>query len=504
MPIRSSVRVNIAANIVGKGSSAVLAVIFPPIYVQFLGVESYGLIGVFASLSAIVSLLELGLGATLQRELAVLSGKTKVPAEKPAELVRTFEAIYWGVGLVAATGIGLLSGVVARRWLHANRLSDSTIMTAIRLMGLVIALQWPGGLYSSAVLSLQRQVAANTLLAAATFVKWVGGAVVLWKVSPTIQALLLWHAAVALCQTLAFRHLLHRVLPGMHRGRFRLGILIQSWRLSAGLWIITLLGLMITQIDKVVVSKMLSLDELGYYTLAGTVSNALYYLCIPVTTAVFPRLCELVGAGDTAALARLYHRSTQILAALLIPLTVTVVLFRHEVLFVWTGNPTLVAHTATVAALLTAGTALNALVYIPYALQLANGWTRLTIAIHSVSVVLLLPAAYFLALRFGSTGAASAWLLWNIGYFFIGAQLMQRRALPAEKTGWYVDSVQPFLAALCCAAPLRFLVKATDNRAHAFAYVTAALALCGLGVALVTPMLRDMVGAVFSPRPRDT
>jgi O-antigen/teichoic acid export membrane protein len=500
---QSSVRLNIAANIVGKGTSAILGVVFPPIYMRFLGVESYGLIGVFASLSAMVSLLELGLGATLQRQLAVVSGDSRSSRDRPAELVRTFEAVYLGIGVTAATAIALLSSIVAHRWLHVGHLAGATVVTSIQLMGLVIALQWPGGLYSSAVLSLQRQVAANTLLAAASVVKWCGGAIVLWKVSPTIQALLTWHAAVALLQTVAFRVLLNRVLPRAGRGRFRLSILLQSWRLSAGLWLITLLALALTQIDKVVVSKILPLADLGYYTLAGTVSNALYYLCIPVTTAVFPRFCEFVGAADTNGLIRLYHRSTQILAALLMPVTVTVVLFPREVLLAWTGNPTIVAHTSTVAALLTAGTSLNALMNIPYSLQLAYGWTRLTIWINAVAVVVLLPTVYFLASRFGSVGAAAGWLLLNSGYVFIGVQLVHVRFLPNEKGAWYVDILRPLLASLTCATAVRLIfAKAVVGRPEALACVVAAIALSGAGVAWATPVLRDALGSAIAARTR--
>lgn len=47
-----------------------MGLVFVPLYIKFLGMEAYGLIGFFATLQALFSILDLGLGATLNRELA--------------------------------------------------------------------------------------------------------------------------------------------------------------------------------------------------------------------------------------------------------------------------------------------------------------------------------------------------------------------------------------------------------------------------------------------------
>ena len=50
---------------------------------------------------------------------------------------------------------------------------------------------------------------------------------------------------------------------------------------------ITLVSLGLTQADKIVLSRLLPLEAFGYYTLAVTVSNALYKLSEPIMDAVF-------------------------------------------------------------------------------------------------------------------------------------------------------------------------------------------------------------------------
>ena len=63
------------------------------------------------------------------------------------------------------------------------------------------------------------------------------------------------------------------------------------------------LGLLLVLTDKIVLSRLLTLEEFGYYTLAGVVAASLYLLINPVYNAVFPRLTQLVTLGDQTSIA---------------------------------------------------------------------------------------------------------------------------------------------------------------------------------------------------------
>ncbi len=64
---------NILATLIGNGWTALLGIFFIPVYLHFLGIEAYGLVGFYATLLAFFILLDLGMGATLNREFARLS-----------------------------------------------------------------------------------------------------------------------------------------------------------------------------------------------------------------------------------------------------------------------------------------------------------------------------------------------------------------------------------------------------------------------------------------------
>ena len=65
----TSLKSNIIANFVGNGWGAIISIIFVPIYLKYIGAEGYGLIGIFASLQVVLSLLDSGLSTTLNKEI---------------------------------------------------------------------------------------------------------------------------------------------------------------------------------------------------------------------------------------------------------------------------------------------------------------------------------------------------------------------------------------------------------------------------------------------------
>src|SRR6266446_1136965 len=106
-----------------------------PLYIKFMGIEAYGLIGFYLVLQAMLQVLDLGLSPTMNREMArysVQPGK----AEAARDLVRTLEICYWLIGLLIGAGIVSASPWIARHWIHANAIPVRNVMQAVMLMGI--------------------------------------------------------------------------------------------------------------------------------------------------------------------------------------------------------------------------------------------------------------------------------------------------------------------------------------------------------------------------------
>ena len=328
---------NAAVNFVGKVWSSLIAILFVPIYIDFIGIEAYGLVGIFLSLLAFASILDLGLSISLNKELARMSIQLEKNAQEMKNLVRTLEIVFWILAILIAGIIALAAPLLTKYWLSPKILSEEQVFQAIVIMGIAIACQWPFTLYSGGLMGLQQQVKQNIILFIFSTLRAVGAILVLWLVSPTIQAFFIWQTLVSIIQTVTAGMVLKKCLPiSKATSRFTFTLLRKIWRFAAGVTLITIMAILLTQMDKIILSKMLSLETFGYYTLATLVASSVALLASPIQVAVFPRFSQLVSKGDEKELARLYHVSCQWVSLAVIPVAALIALFSEDILLLWT------------------------------------------------------------------------------------------------------------------------------------------------------------------------
>jgi len=432
-----SVRRNIAANFAGKAWHGIFSLAFVPIYIKLMGVEVYGLLGIFLSLSALFALLDMGLTATLNRELSRLS-VTKNSAQESRNLVRTFEVVYWGIGILIGIAVIILAPLLAKYWINSTSISSETIEQALLIMGILLAAQWPNAIYSGGLKGLQRQVGLNVIKSVSIMVRHGGAVLVLLFISPSILSFFLWQFFVALLTTIVLAVRLWKLLPKSgHRSKFDKNLFVKNWRFASGMMSISLVTILLTQLDKIILSKMLTLEMFGYYMLAFSVASVLTSLVIPVHSALFPRFSQLVAGGREVDISNLYHRGCQLVSIIILPISITLVFFAEEVLSLWIGDPVVVRNTHMLLSLLIIGTLINAFMILPLTLMLSYGWTRLAFLQNAISVVLLIPLMLWMVNLYGAVGAAIVWIILNSGYIFILIPIMHRRVLKSEMWKWY-------------------------------------------------------------------
>jgi len=485
---------NLIANFVGKGWATLMGIAFIPLYIKFMGIESYGLVGFFTTLQAMFTLLDLGLTTTLNRELARYSALPE-KSQDMRDLVRTLEIIYWGLALFIGVTVLILSPFVAQGWVKADTLSVEVVQKSVMLMGLTMAFQWPFGFYSGGLLGLQRQVLFNILNMIWYTLRFAGGVLVLWLLSSTIITFFEWQVGVRALSTGLMAIALWRSLPaGQQRSRFRRTIWHSVWQFAAGMTAISTTALILTQMDKIVLSKILSLDVFGYYTLAWTVANGLAILTGAVFTVFFPRFSQLVAIGEIEELRQLYHRSCQLMSVLILPVAILVAFFAPELLALWTHNPLTVANAHPLVTLLIIGTALNGLMNLPYALQLAHGWTSLAFYTNVIATIVLIPLLLVATSSYGALGAAAVWIILNSGYILIQVQIMHKRLLKDEKWRWYFEDVGfPLIAAFSVIGIGRLVIQGWASIPGILGGILIMLLLALVSAALAASRIRMWV-----------
>lgn len=491
-----SVKKNVIANIIGRVLSAVLSIVFVPYYLKYLGVEAYGLVGLYATLQSVFMLADMGLSGTFMRETAKLSVE-RCNARILRDLCRTFEGIFLAIGLGIACFIALCSRIVAERWVNVNTISSDSVVLAIVFIGIVIGLQFPFYIYQGGVQGLQKQTSLNIVLVGMALLRGLCAVFILAFIDASIQAFFIWQAVVSVLQLMVGHVLLWKNLPAaQERPRFDLGLLRPLMRFAAGTAGITLTGLVLTQADKIILIKMLPLDKFGYYTLSGVVAGGLGMIAMPFNNAIYPRLTQLVAENKKTELIDLYHRACQMMAVPLISMGLVMTFFSKEIILAWTGNMVTAQNTFMLISFLAVGNVLMGLMLIPYALQLAFGWTKLGLIFNAFSVLILIPALIWLVLKYGAIGACLCWVALYLIQITGMIHCMHRRFLQGEKLKWYVDDViKPLMAPLLIVGGSRFVYTSVGEMLRPQIVVGLAVlsTACVCASAMSTPLVRKMI-----------
>lgn len=486
---------NIAANVAGAtlGMLAFLAVV--PVYLRLLGPEAYGLVGLFTTVMVTATALDLGLGATLNREIARMTAQSGEVAGF-ADVVTTLHAACWVVGLAAGGLLALVAPAVAPHWLNVASLSPADVRGALALMGAALPALVVRGFYLAGLNGLQRQSVANLVVLGGTLARALGTVGALTGLAPTVIVFFTTQLVLFYVEAAVLAGVLRRCLPpAASHGRVRPTTLRPVLAFSAGMAGTMLLGLALMAMDQVILSAVLPLAEFGYYTLAVAGAGALGQVVHPVTTAVYPRFSQLFERGDTRGAADDYHFFSQLVAIVVLPLGALLVIFPDEVLRLWTRDAAVVRHTAIVLSLRALGTALNTLMHVPHVVQLAFGWSTLGVRINAVAVLVMAPATVVLSLVGGAPGVALAWVGLNLGLLLFAMTRMHTRVLPGELSRWYGHLLLPALAVALVAGAARGLMPEALGPGLRLAWLAVTGGLAGAAAVLAATAVRRRVVA---------
>jgi O-antigen/teichoic acid export membrane protein len=442
---------NVGVGLANSVWTAALGLAVVPLYLKYLGIEAYGLIGFFATMQALFQILDLGMAPTINREMARSS--TNGRSSEIGNLLHTLAVIYWVVAGIICIGMIAVAPIISLHWLKSNALGRETITRSVMLMGLVIACRWPTGLYIGALNGMQRVAVSSGINIAMVTLGTLGAVCVLAFVSPTVGAFFVWQAGVGVAYAIVLRWAAWRALGRASAVAFDVRALKSIWRFSATMMALVFSGLALSQLDKILLSKLLPLNAFGQYALAGVVASALSILITPFYSAIYPRFSAFVAEDQTSEVSRLYRVGGRLLATLLFPVAMVISIVGEDLVRLWTGNPILAERVAPLAALLAIGTALHGVMYIPYALQLAEGKTFIPLTISLVLLVIMVPVTICLTLLYGALGGALAWMILHAVYVLLGTWLMHRYMGKSRGLPWLAQEIGiPFV--ICCAIGL--------------------------------------------------
>ena len=383
-----------------------------PWYLSLLGPTQFGLISFVTTLQAFLGLLESGISQVSVREFSVRLSERKEGQFNAATLLLGFERIYWAFAIGAGLITVLLANVISSHWLKLDPESAKLGTEAACGAALIFTAQFPGALYRSLLASAQAQVAFNAIMVSGLLLRHIGG-VILLMIWPTLSTYLIWQTMIALTETFVRSQFAWRVV-GVKRNKMKWNseALRPLWPAVAKMSGAVVLGALTTQLDKIILSRMVPIEQFGYYAIASSVATGVLNLIYPLVQAIAPRIMQ--SSTNTISLRILNLKLAKLIAVVVGVGAFSFLLGGEWFLKVWLRNPQTVKTVYPLLSILLIGSALNAFYHVGYFNWLASGKTNKIALVNTLSLTCCLVFTPPLIMWKGMAGATFGFVAMNV------------------------------------------------------------------------------------------
>lgn len=389
-PLASLTARNAASSFLALAWLSLLSMLAIPIYIRLLGVSEWGLVAACASLQILSNFIDAGFSQIVPRWAAQ-------EAQHPARLrqhVALFRRLYLGLGLTMFGVLQASADYLAHQWFQVPAESADALELAIRIVSFQFLFQFINNLHIGVWYGLQRQVLANARACGFGTLKHAAALLALMAGTQQAWVYALAFASVACIEVCANALSMHRMLgneaSSAPDGKVALAPLLKEVSvLSGGI----LVGLLVSQLDRIILSRTVDVASFGVYTVVATLALAFLQLQAPVTRAFFPLIVRdilrdgRVSAAHMKALLRGTILSATLPALLACALAPTILeLWLHDMSVVQLGTMPL--------RLLLLAIALNSLYGCIYQVIIAKGQSHQVLQFNLISLMAATVAIY--------------------------------------------------------------------------------------------------------------
>lgn len=487
-------KTNIVANLIGKFWSILSNFLFIPLYIHYLGFESYSIISFTLVIAGLMAVLDGGLTAPLSREFA----RHDKSQEDKIRVFKTLESSYFIIIGLCIILIFSSSGIIANKWLNLNTLNKDKISLFLKLISFDVGFQLLLRFYIGGLLGLEKQIKAN-LYQIGWGIFRNGFVVMAIFIVPTLEMFFIWQTISTVVFAILIGLSLRKELIGQYifdfRPKIEKSVLKYIWRFSLGMMLISLVASLNTQIDKLAISKMLPVESLGYYTLAVSLSMGIFWLVSPISTASLPRFTALYSNGKTVEATKLFRKISLFVSILVFSLFANMAFFAKELIWVWTGKIELAEHTFPLIPIIAFAYSMLSLQVIPFNIAIANGHTKLNNIIGLISILLTMPGYWLMTKYYGALGAAYIFcgvqfVTTLIYLYFINKKFIKRKNISSI---YLIEMLFPLIFALCVAYGFSFIPTfILRSRIYMFIWIGVSTLVTFITATLTLTPLKDI------------
>lgn len=377
-----------------------------PFVIRFLGSEAYGVLLLVGLIPTYFAFGDFGMALASTKFASEAYGRGDPDEER--RVVWTAAVVATLSSLVIALPILLLSQSIVVG-LNVPEQLTGVATTALRICVIAFVIGVVGMVLNSPMLARLRmdlntvsQAVPKIMLAVATpIVLYLGGGIV-GAVSTSLVVTVLSVAAVLFFSA--------RLLPELLKPTFDGGLVRPLVKFGGAMLIAMIAAMLLVNLEKLFLTKMVSVQALAYYSVAFTFANMATLFSSAMSQSLLPAFARLQTTESQGQFGALFGRAIRLNLLWLIPALLTMLAAAKPFFTLWAGEEFGRESTLPFCILLI-GLFFNVLAYVPHATITAAGHTHIFAKLYWMELVIYAVVAYMLIARFGILGAAAAWSL---------------------------------------------------------------------------------------------
>lgn len=487
---------NISYNVLGQGIVLALGFVGVKFIFSRLGADAFGIIYFNLILTGVLTTaLELGVLSTTVREV---SARFESETSYVGQLIQTASLFYWVVGFALVLAIFASAPFIVSHWLNLKTISPSTAAAMLRFLSVTTLITLPRALYSSLFQGRQRMELNNGIDVASSAAQQVGTILILAR-GGDAYAVVEWLAVSAVLSTLAYIALAARMfgwralVPAYFPEVIR-----RNLGFTAHLAVLSLVNMVLIQFDKVVVSKLLPIASVGYYSFASTVVVRISFAAAAIARAALPSFSGLQQKDQEPMLMSQYRKLQDLTCFGMVPLF-SLAIFGALPIYTYLFNRSVAWALLLPTTLLCLGFFMNATVSIPYTFSVAAGRPDIASRSNVAALFVVIPVTTTSTFFYGLAGAASSWVVYHL---FLYAYMIPRicsQCLHISARSWYLHVGRVYLLAGVAYGAAWILVVVPGSYgtiALAAAYIGASALFVTVAFLLIGKDLREVISRI--------
>ena len=387
-----------------------LSLMMMPIYLRLLGSAEWWVVAICITVQSFLNIFDAGLSQIMPRDVAKVGLELKLRTEK----LKQFWMAYALIGSIVFCVCQSFIPVLVSGWLNVPKEYETEAVWVLRIGVVQFWFQFVNGAHVGFFYGVDQQKNLNIRSCIFAIAKhFFTFLVLMYSPKSIVYMLSLTVFSIAEYAYNSFLLKEYRVCK----------MVISDWIaalrvLFSELSILSLsavIGMLVSQLDKLILSRMVSVEVYGLYVIVANFGLAFMQLQYPVVKTFIPRMSNygMASKGDAQNLLLW-------LSALCVLPCFVAMIMSDFILKTWLHDRVLDVGVLLSFKLIIASVVVNALYHVRYVEIITSGHSRYVFIINSIVLLLSLPISSVLISHYLVFGAGASWLLISIIQYFCG------------------------------------------------------------------------------------